>query len=278
MARVLNSVRKHWYIATTPRRLARNEWAGDYFYEHAGSRIVACKMCPKFDAGKSACRVPFGSPLRKCVTASIEAHLRGAKGKNVLEIGFRGSDLARRVVEAVGGTWTGVEPILPADSGPRMARGSAAEIPFADETFDIVFASQSFEHWQDTAADLPAPRSYAECLTEIRRVLKPGGFVYLDAPIHLHGHGMFVIGDVARITALFTPAAWGNVQVERWRYDYAPLPRYPTPEKDVGNWPARFEGYAEDALPAIQASASVWLLVVTAEKITGAPTTRAAAA
>jgi SAM-dependent methyltransferase len=272
VANVINSVRKHWYIATTARRLSRDEWTADYYYETGGSRIVPCRRCPKFDAAKTACRVPFGSPLRKCVTASIEAHLRVAKGKNVLEVGFLGSALPRRVVEAVGGTWTGVEPVLSRKTGRHVARGSAAALPFADESFDIVLASQSIEHWQEHSAELPPPPSYAECFAEIHRVLKPGGFVYLDAPIHLHGYEMFVLGDVDRISGLFAPTAWRDVKIERWRYEHEPLPRYAPPPKDVARWDERYPGYPDDAVATILASRSVWLVVVTAYKVPAAGT------
>src|SRR5262249_28556228 len=49
------------------------------------------------------------------------------------------------------------------------------EIPLADETFDIVFASHVLEHIKD---DMTA-------LKEVRRVLKPGGIAILPVPISL---------------------------------------------------------------------------------------------
>ena len=50
--------------------------------------------------------------------------------------------------------------------------GSANDIPFADETFDAILATQVFEH-------LPEPD---RALTEVTRVLKPGGKIVLTVP------------------------------------------------------------------------------------------------
>jgi hypothetical protein len=48
------------------------------------------------------------------------------------------------------------------------------------------------------------PRSeYESCLDEILRVLKSGGTIYLDAPIHLHDNEMFIMGDIERIKKHF---------------------------------------------------------------------------
>jgi hypothetical protein len=97
-------------------------------------------------------------------------------------------------------------------------------------------------------------------------VLKPGGSLYLDAPIHLHGHEMFVAGDVERITALFVGDLWSGVTLERWRYDHDPLPRYPTPAADIGYVRGTIKSYDPRAIADLQTNGSVWLLTVTATK------------
>jgi len=97
-------------------------------------------------------------------------------------------------------------------------------------------------------------------------VLKPGGSVYVDAPIHLHGHEMFVAGDIPRILALFDGALWEHIVVERWRYDHAPLPRYPTPEIDAQGALTTLETYAAAAIRDLQRNATVWLLTIQAVK------------
>jgi SAM-dependent methyltransferase len=259
-----------WYRFGTRRRLASNEWSGDYWYERDGERIVPCRQCPKLDARRERCSVPFGSPLRKCVTAATEAHLRATRGLLALEIGSYKRSFARHVVEQAGGSWTGIEPQT-ARSAPRIGGegyGHAGEIPFSADTFHVAFAIQSFEHWEEPLPSIPRSPTYLECLAEVWRVLKPGGSLYVDAPIHLHGHEMFVAGDIPRILALFDGALWKDVVVERWRYDHAPLPRYRAPARDEQNALAALETYAADAIRELQRTATVWLLAIEAVKRT----------
>jgi ubiquinone/menaquinone biosynthesis C-methylase UbiE len=47
---------------------------------------------------------------------------------------------------------------------------SAGRLPFADESFDMVFSNGALHHWQDPVAGL----------NEIHRVLKPGGRVMIN--------------------------------------------------------------------------------------------------
>ena len=264
-----SSIARAWYRLTTRGRLARNEWRTPYWEASGGERIVACRLCPKLDARRAECGVPFGSPLRKCVVAATEAHLRATRGLRVLELGYARRSYGKRIVELVGGSWTGVEPLLDRTRPARLGSGGyghAGDIPFPDATFDLVFGNQSFEHWEEALPDgAPAP-SYAECLAEVWRVLRPGGSLYLDAPIHLHGHEMFVAGDVARIVALFATELWADVTVERWRYAHEPLPRYPTPAADIGYVRGTIKSYDEARIADLQTNGTVWLLTVTAVK------------
>ena len=264
-----SSLARAWYRLTTRRRLERNEWAAPYFEERQGERIIPCRRCPKFDATREVCGVPFGSPLRKCVVAATEAHLRTTGGRQVLELGYARRSYGKRIVELAGGTWTGVEPLIDRAQTPRLGQGGyghAGDIPFPDGTFDVVFGNQSFEHWEEPLPDGTTPPSYADCLGEIWRVLRPGGTLYLDAPIHLHGHEMFVAGDVARIVALFSKDLWAGVTVERWRYEHAPLPRYPTPEADIGYTRGTIKSYDPARIADLQTNGTVWLLTVNASK------------
>jgi SAM-dependent methyltransferase len=260
-----------WYRLGTRRRFARKEWRGEYWYERDGERIIPCRLCPKLDARRNRCGVPFGSPLRKCVTAATEAHLGNARGLVALEIGSHKRSFAKLVVEQAGGSWTGIEPNLRV--GARLGGegyGHAGQIPFPAVTFDLAFAIQSFEHWEERLPSIEQSPSYRQCLAEIWRVLKPGGSLYLDAPIHLHGHEMFVAGDIPRILALFDSTLWKDIVVERWRYDHAPLPRYPAPEADAQGALTALETYTADAIRDLQRNATVWLLTIAAVKRTTA--------
>lgn len=264
-----SSIARAWYRLGTRRRLARNEWRGDYWYEADGTRIVACKRCPKYSAARAECGVPFGSPLRKCVVAATEAHLRDTRGLEVLEIGYARRSYPKYIVEMSGGRWTGVEPLVDRSIAPQLGKGGyghAGSIPFPDATFDVVCGNQSLEHWSEPLPNGDAAPSYDDCLHEIWRVLKPGGRLYLDAPIHLHGHEMFVAGDVPRVIALFGPALWTGVSAERWRYDHSPLPRYPTPEADVSYTAGKTPSYDPEFIRDRQTNGSVWLLTITAFK------------
>jgi len=249
--------------------LARDEWSTPYWEERNGQRIVACRRCPKFDARHAKCSVPFGSPVRKCIVASTEAHLRATRGLRVLELGYARRSYGKRIVELAGGSWTGVEPLIERSRTPKLGSGGyghAGDIPFPDATFDVVFGNQSFEHWEEPLPHGASSPSYAQCLAEVWRVLKPGGLLYLDAPIHLHGHEMFVAGDVDRIVALFAGDLWADVTVERWRYDHEPLPRYPTPAADIGYVRGTIKSYDLGKIAELQANGSVWILAVTAVK------------
>ena len=55
-----------------------------------------------------------------------------------------------------------------------VLHGSVSALPFEDNTFDKIFSIESYYFWPDLANDLK----------EIRRVLKPGGKVFITADIH----------------------------------------------------------------------------------------------
>jgi len=263
------SIAKEWYRLRTAQRLAKDEWRSQYWYGQDGDRIVPCRRCPKFDSRRAACGVPYGTPLRKCVVAAIDAHLHDTRGLNTLEIGFNRRSLAKHVIECSGGSWTGIEPRFDAARSPRLGQagyGHAADIPFAADTFDLVFGIQSLEHWGEPLPGIDTEPTHEAALEEVWRVLKPGGRLYLDAPIHLHGHEMFVVGDLARVRRLFDAERWEQLVFEKWRFDREPLERYPTPNKDAAGWAQAIESYPEQQLEDILRNASVWLLTVTARK------------
>jgi len=56
----------------------------------------------------------------------------------------------------------------------RFYFGDAERLPFADDTFDVVWSSGSIEYWPEPVA----------ALRECRRVVKPGGDVLIVGPNH----------------------------------------------------------------------------------------------
>ena len=97
------------------------------------------------------------------------------------------------------------------------SQGSVAKLPFENNFFDYVLGNQTLEHWYEFNV------SFSKGLREIYRVLKPGGTISMNVPIHLHGHPVFVKGDIIGILELFNPNLWQNVRYEPWRQSYEPL-------------------------------------------------------
>lgn len=265
-----DSVLKRWHsLKASPRRCAE-KWNGQYWRNVDGLRVVACRECPSFNAKKQVCSINFGSPLRKCVVSSIEAHFHDCDGESVLEIGFGRYKLAKNMIQRCGGTWTGIEPRLPQTASPELGKGGyghVADIPFPDRCFDRVFGIQSVEHWGQKAGAVMKPTAYPDCMAEIGRVLKPGGTLYLDTVVHFHGHEMFIMGDITRIRSLLPEDQWANVQIEQWRNDCAPLEPYRPPDKVLREWPIEITTYPQDQIDEARANGLVWMMVITAKKI-----------
>jgi SAM-dependent methyltransferase len=172
-------------------------------------------------------------------------------------------------VKSAGGTWTGIEPLLPAEKKASIGKagfGHVADIPFPDGTFDIVVGIQSIEHWGEPLPVASPKTGHAAGLEEIYRVLKPGGSIYFCAPIHLHGHEMFITRDIERIRSLLEPLPWKNIVLEMWRENYFPLERYPTPGADANTWERSVTSYPKELLEDILEDRSVMLLTIKAKK------------
>ncbi|RAS35934.1 class I SAM-dependent methyltransferase [Paraburkholderia bryophila] len=106
----------------------------------------------------------------------------------------------------------------------RTQQGAAEKLPFADHTFDWVISRMSAHHWHDVPL----------ALTEVRRVLKPGGKVLFidiagsDHPLlDTYLQAVEVLRDGSHIrdyradewVAFFEAAGFQASIRERWRID-----------------------------------------------------------
>jgi SAM-dependent methyltransferase len=97
------------------------------------------------------------------------AELTGAR--RVLDIGCGDGQISRLAarlgadVVGVDPTWNCVRVAHERGGGPRFLRAGAAQLPFADASFDAVVACLVFEHIREVDA----------AIAEVARVLEPGG-------------------------------------------------------------------------------------------------------
>ena len=88
----------------------------------------------------------------------------------------------------------------------RFYRGDAERLPFAADTFDVVWSSGSIEYWPNPVAGL----------TELRRVAKPGGQVLVVGPDYPHNP---VLQRLADAIMLFYDEAEADRMFEAAGYD-----------------------------------------------------------
>ena len=180
--------------------------------------MPACQKCDMFSEKAVVCTGEAKSAIRNCINAFL--NLRKDliyEGFKVLEIGCGYISQIKDLVDYKGGIWYGIDPNP--DSIANFT-GSVDGIPFDTNYFDIVFASQSIEHWYEYSV------TFDEGLSEIHRVLKPTGVFSLDFPVYLHGHIIFMLGKIDSVNSLFNSKSWKIEEVEDWRREYSPLDPY----------------------------------------------------
>lgn len=155
-------------------------------------------------------------------------------GEKVLDAGAGTGYFARRIAPAVGpvGAVVGIDPLQPmldyaaahAPPNCRFEVAAAEDLPFDDESFDVVVSSLTFHHI--------APEHRADAIREMFRVLRPGGraliadvrpprIPILERLISLaHGHS-HVHNIFDQLRALFIETGFtvtGTARVSRLHY------------------------------------------------------------
>jgi SAM-dependent methyltransferase len=147
------------------------------YYEELWERLPARLQAPDFE-------------LRR---AFLLPHVR--RGDRALDLGC-GQGEFTAVLDAAGARAVGVEVAEAALARARARHPdvefqlapAAGPLPFADGSFDLVWASEVIEHVADTA----------RWLSEVRRVLVPGGRLLLTTPSH--GRLRVLVGGLERFS------------------------------------------------------------------------------
>lgn len=225
--------------------------------------MPVCRECPYYRAKTNTCkfdqpREKVKSASRACVYAAArEMSLSIKPGDDILEVGFGVWRGVRRLVWRRGGNWWGVDPKRHYQGRFNSLVGSAAHIPAEDNRFDGCFATETMEHWREHG-DEPA-----DGLREINRVLKPGAFLLVTVPMHMHGSPEFIAGDVPKITSYFELSQWNYyLELKEWRRDPAPMPLFKA-------WHRWDEAAVQKAFEGSTLPPTTWTLSITAWK-TGA--------
>ncbi len=173
---------------------------------------------------------PRGAPTlaqRDAITQALDL-----KEAEILELGCGAGELARAVAAAhprASLTALEVDGVqhtanLAGAQLPNLvfAEGSAERIPLGDESFDVVLVIKALHH-------VPADR-LDKALSEIRRVLKPGGQAYIAEPVFAGAFNeiMRVFHDeeqprLAAFEAVKKAVAKGGMALEAETFFFAPL-------------------------------------------------------
>lgn len=259
------SRREQNYLRKLPEILTK-EWNVFFPNVNGDTFDVSCICCPKYRSFPPGCTVPIGTRLCSCIIASIEYHFRNSKGKTILEVGCGETSFSREVIELSGGKWIGMDPRVGSrgKSSVRSIAGEVHHIPCINDYFDIVMGVQTIEHWSRQES-LESDAEYAEALSEIWRIVKPGGSVYFDAPIYLHGAPEFIKGDIESIKKFFTHQPWKNMKVTSWRKSRAWFMRKKTASRRERNrWQQIF--HHDERILRDLCGKSSYIISITADK------------
>lgn len=183
-----------------------------------------CNACA-YLAGSTCTALPKEWPVipvnlvRACVVAICQEYNRLiAAGMRVLEIGCGTWSPIRQHCQQFGARWEGIDAneFYYGERTIATRIESVEDLSFPDETFDIVVGNQTLEHWNEFGCK-PGLGIW-QCF----RVLKIGGMLLMNVPIHFHGSRIFVEGNLEAIADLFRPYS-ADLQLNPWRRNSWPL-------------------------------------------------------
>jgi SAM-dependent methyltransferase len=182
--------------------------------DHAGARRNLDAVASALAALHAAPPEAPGDPhlLDRCTADALHGARAafGFEGADVLQLG---GAVPRDVARELGArTWIACDPRREpvADAGYEVHATAAAALPFADDSFDLVFSCAL-----ERLADVPT------VLAEARRVLRPGGTLFAQyAPVwsSAHGHRLDTsIGERAELLSFEHPVLprWGHLVLSR---------------------------------------------------------------
>jgi SAM-dependent methyltransferase len=142
---------------------------------------------------------------------------RVRRGDQILEVGYGRSKTVIAKTRKAQARWWGIDARrIPRRNGYKAL---VTDIPFEDDSFDGCFALSTIEHWREHGC-LPE-----EGMREIHRVLKPGAWLAITLPYHIHGGYEFIAGVTEKTLSYFDSKLW-TLDIEEWRKDYKPLQQY----------------------------------------------------
>jgi len=125
---------------------------------------------------------------------------RISRESRILDLGAGAGIVAAMNFRGIAGRVCGIDPDPRVAENPHLDEaivGTGEAIPYADATFDLVFADNVFEH-------LPDPQ---RVLREVLRVLRPGGRLLLKTPNKWH-----YMPVIARLTPHVFHAAYNRLR------------------------------------------------------------------
>ena len=190
---------------------------GDGLYNNIYTPVtdIVCTNCSSYAHCKQ-CDSRGESPIRRCQRAIEIANYSKLHDKDILEIGCGAmpkGGYIKSIVQANNCRWVGID-ISPTDLATYVC--SVEKMPFPDNSFDIAVGSHTIEHWKKPG----------KALRQIHRVLKNNGLVSLTAPVHLHGHRNFVLGNFDKVQKIILNNGFAIERFETWRRKHSDLPVY----------------------------------------------------